>query len=222
MDPEDLQAIIDKALRSASEEANRRLDARDEKLPTIETTVEASTQTNYRQPAQLEQRVTEMRFDPPEPAAPKPEGIINDTLLALSGTSTDATPLYGPFCKVYQDFPNWKLLGGTVTGGGETETIDEITIGSIQSPPDDGTFYWLTIDVTANAEDDVLLPGCELTSATTGSGTKVPSNTIPEVGSLSGQIYISLGEWMGGVFVPAGCGNIQIFHCPGTLSYSRV
>ena len=78
---------MDEALKSASDEANRRLAEQDKKLPPINTAVEASSQTNYRQPAQLEQRVTEMRFDPPPPVAPKPEGVIGDTLLFSTGTS---------------------------------------------------------------------------------------------------------------------------------------
>lgn len=86
MDAGNLQAIIDEALKSASDEANRRLAEQDKKLPPINTTVEASSQTNYRQPAQLEQRVTEMRFDPPPPVAPKPEGVIGDTLLLSAGS----------------------------------------------------------------------------------------------------------------------------------------
>ena len=221
MDPENLQAIIDEGLKSASEEANRRLAAQDKKLPTIETTVEASIQTNYRQPAQLEQRITEMRFDPPKLATPKSEGMVNETLffsLAGTGTETGAT---GPFCKVYQTETQWKLLGGTVTGGGGIETIDAITIGNIEAPPADGTFYWLVCIVTANEEDGVLLPGCNLTYVTTGSGNSVPDNTVPEIGSLPGQLNISLGEWMGDVFTPAGCGNIQIFYCPGTFTHVR-
>ena len=106
MDPENLQVIIDEGLKSASEEANRRLAAQDKKLPTIETTVEASIQTNYRQPAQLEQRITEMRFDPPKPAAPKPEGMVSDTLLfSVSGGSD----------KISNNL--WPTLTGNATSG---------------------------------------------------------------------------------------------------------
>jgi hypothetical protein len=127
----------------------------------------------------------------------------------------------GPFCKVYQEDTSWKLLGGTVTGGAGVETVAAITIGTIGTEPADGTFYWLVANVTANEEDGVLLPGCELTSVTTGSGTTVPSNTIPTAASTNGVLHISLGEWMDGKFTPAGCGNIQVSHCPGTLSYAR-
>jgi len=127
----------------------------------------------------------------------------------------------GPFCQVHQDGTNWKLLGGTVTCGEGTETIADITIGTIATPPADGTFYWLVCDVTANDEDDVLLPGGTLNSANTGSGTSLPNNTIPEVGAIEGTIHISLGEWMNEKFIPAGCGNLQISHCPGSLTYQR-
>jgi hypothetical protein len=127
----------------------------------------------------------------------------------------------GPFCKVYPEGENWKLLGGTVTSGGGTETIANITIGTLDTPPANGTFYWLACDVDANEEDDVLLPGGTLTAAATGSGTSLPGNTIPEVGAIEGTIHISLGEWMNGKFIPAGCGNLQISHCPGTLSANR-
>jgi len=127
----------------------------------------------------------------------------------------------GPFCKVYQEDESWKLLGGTVTGGAGVETAAAITIGTIGTEPADGTFYWLVANVTANEEDGVLLPGCELTSVTTGSGTSVPSNTIPTAASTTGVLHISLGEWMLGKFTPSGCGNIQVNHCPGTLSHTR-
>jgi hypothetical protein len=133
-----------------------------------------------------------------------------------SSASTDA-----PFCKVYRDETDWKLLGGTVTCGAGTETIADITIGTIASPPADGTFYWLACDVDANEEDDVLLPGGTLTAAATGSGTSLPSDIIPEVGAIEGTIHISLGEWMNGKFIPAGCGNLQISHCPGSLTFMR-
>jgi hypothetical protein len=142
----------------------------------------------------------------------------------ISANSVPRFPLKtaGPFCKVYRTETEWKLLGGNVTGSEGAVTLADVTIGTIGSEPADGTFYWLACDVTGNEEDDVLLPGCELTAATPGNGTSLPSSTVPTVGALSGQIHVSLGEWMSGVFTPAGCGDIQIGHCPGTLHYTRL
>lgn len=145
-------------------------------------------------------------------------------VLAKRGSPEEDVSAEGPFCKVYRDETEWKLLGGTVTCGAGTETIADITIGEFGEeiePPADGKFYWLACDITANEEDDVLLPGGTLNSAVPGSGASLPNNTIPEIGSLSGQIHISLGSWSGGVFIPAGCGNIAVSHCPGSLTSSR-
>lgn len=127
----------------------------------------------------------------------------------------------GSFCRVFLDDGDWFLTGGQVSGGEGNETIADINLGSVASPPSDGTHRWLSIGYTANVEDDVLLPGGEVTSASVSSGSSIPSNTIPTVSSPSGTIRVSLGSWSGGVFVPSGCGNIQIHHCPGSLTYSR-
>jgi hypothetical protein len=140
----------------------------------------------------------------------------------------------GPFCKVYQDTEEkkWMLLGGTVTAGNGTETIASIEIGDVSEieeaggepplpPHPDGTFFWLAVAAKANVEDDVLLPGCNLQGVLIEDGRAVRDNRAPTVAEPSGRLYISLGEWMNGRFNPAGCGNIQISHCPGTLSYSR-
>jgi hypothetical protein len=221
METVNLQAVIDEALKSASDEANRRLVDQDKKLPPINTEVEASNQTNYRQPAHLEQRITEMRFDLPQLVAPKPEGMVSEVLM-LSAEQAGTMGIYGSFCNVFRFDDKWWLTGGTVTAGDANEEIDDIHLGNVGSEPDDGTWFWIEASGTATTEDGLLLPGFDLTSATVGSGDSFPTgNTIPTVSSPSGSLQISLGSWSNGVFVPAGCGNIQIFHCPGTLRYSQ-
>lgn len=137
------------------------------------------------------------------------------------GGGVEAAETTGPFCKTFRDGGSWRLLGGTVTGGDGNETIAEINLGSVASPPADGTFHWLRVSLRAEEEDGVLLPGGELTGARDGSGRSLPSNSMPTVSSTNGVIYISLGQWNNGIFEPAGCGNIQVRHCPGTISYTR-
>ena len=127
----------------------------------------------------------------------------------------------GPFCRVFKSEGNWYLTGGQVSCGEGNETIADIDFGSIATPPTDGTHFWLAISFTATVEDDVLLPGGDVTAATVASGTTIPDNTIPTASVPAGTIHVSLGSWTGEVFVPAGCGNIQIAHCPGSLTYSR-
>ena len=150
--------------------------------------------------------------------------IYNDTnfdWLARNAYTEEEDTGTGPFCKVYKDETHWKLTGGTVTGGSGNVIVADITLGSISSVPANGTYSWLVCSGNAVAEDGVLLPGFTLSTATVASGTSIPSNTMPTAASTSGVLRISLGSWSNGAFVPAGCGNIQIFHCPGTLSHVR-
>lgn len=129
----------------------------------------------------------------------------------------------GPFFSVFREGTKWKLLGGTITGGDSNETIESITIGDVGDLPEDGTFHWLKVNYNAATEDGVLLPGGEVTSVDEpGSGTSLPSNSTPTASNTSGYLYISLGEWMGGVFTPSNCGNIEVSHCPGSLTSKRV
>jgi hypothetical protein len=125
------------------------------------------------------------------------------------------------FCRVYQSGTDWMLLGGTVTGGAGNETIAAVTLGTVGTEPADGIFQWIAASVTGLVEDAVLLPGGDLTAAVPGSGASLPANTIPTASSPAGTLYISLGSWLGGKFIPAACGNIQVAHCPGTLSNYR-
>jgi len=127
----------------------------------------------------------------------------------------------GPFCRVYQEEGAWMLTGGTVTGGEGNETVPDIDLGDVGDEPAGGTHFWLECSGDAITEDDVLLPGFDLTTATVGSGASLPSNTIPTAAAPAGVLHVSLGSWSAGKFIPAGCGNLQISHCPGTLSYAR-
>lgn len=129
----------------------------------------------------------------------------------------------GPFCKVYTDGDpaTWYLLGGTVTGGSGNETVAPISMGAVGSEPADGTHFWLQVTIAANYSDGLLMPGGDVTAVTTGSGATVPGNTIPTYDSPTGTLYISLGEWSEGEFSPAACGNIEVGHCPGSLTSGR-
>ena len=165
-------------------------------------------------------------YTPYSPSVPEHGGSFHDTTPSVGYVErrqpvADAAEVSGPFCKVYEDAPNWKLTGGTVTGGSGNVVVGDINLGTISSPPANGTFHWLVCSGTAVVEDDVLLPGFTLSTVTVASGTSIPSNTIPTAAAPAGVLRISLGSWSNGVFVPAGCGNIQVSHCPGTLSYSR-
>jgi hypothetical protein len=147
-----------------------------------------------------------------------PGGTTVSVIKKRSPTVSAAT---GPFCRVFQDAGAWMLTGGTVTGGEGNVTVPDIDLGDVGSEPADGTFFWLICSGDAVTEDDVLLAGFDLATATVGSGTSLPSNTIPTALAPAGVLHVSIGSWSTGKFIPAGCGNLQISHCPGTLSYAR-
>lgn len=131
----------------------------------------------------------------------------------------------GPFCKLLRDMeaepPEWKLLGGVVSGGSGVITVPDISLAPIGEEPEDGTHNWLQVSFTALVEDEVLLPGGEVAAVEAGQGTTIPDYVIPTSGEPSGVICVSLGSWSQGKFYQAGCGNMQIFHCPGSLTYAR-
>lgn len=148
-------------------------------------------------------------------------------VIVNSSPSDKGTPILssGPFCKMFTETSGAtktsKLLGGVVSGGEGNVTIADVTLATVGSEPADGTFLWLTISFTANTEDGVLLPGGDVTAATTGSGTTLPDNTTPTAAAPAGTLYVSLGSWSQGSFNPSACGDVLVSHCPGSLSSSR-
>jgi hypothetical protein len=128
----------------------------------------------------------------------------------------------GLFCRTFISGLNWKLTGGVVYGGTGNVSVPDITLGTVTPPPVDGTQTWLVCSGNAVTEDDLIMPGFNLTSVTVASGESLPTpNTIPTNTAPAGVLYVSLGMWSNGKFIPSGCGNIQINHCPGTLTAFR-
>lgn len=158
---------------------------------------------------------------------PKAAGMMvththDGTILTPRKKKIKANKVVGPFCKVFLDDDKIMLTGGVVTGGDANQTIPDIELATVGNEPEDGQHVWLKIDGDAVTEDDVLLPGFDLTSVTVEQGEMVPENNkIPTVSDPSGTIYVSLGSWSGRKFVPAGCGNLIATHCPGSLTYFR-
>lgn len=146
--------------------------------------------------------------------------------LKRNGGSSSASATTGPFCKRYSEtvgeVTTLYLLGGVVSGGVGNEVVADIELADVGSEPVDGTHVYLTVSFTAYVEDDVLLPGGDVTAVSSGSGTTLPDNVVPTSVATSGTLIISLGQWANGVFTPAGCGNIAVSHCLGSLSHGRL
>ena len=126
-----------------------------------------------------------------------------------------------PLGRTYTKDGNIVLQGGVVQGGSGSITIEDTTIGSVGSPPADGTQVWIEVSYTATTDDDVLLPGGDVTAGSIATGTSVPANDMPTAAAPTGTLYVPLGDFFNDTFRPAGCGNLQIAHCPGSLTYLR-
>lgn len=125
-----------------------------------------------------------------------------------------------PFCFTYKDGSTTKLRGGVVTGGETNHTVADITLTPATSP--ENHRHWLAITFEANEADDVLLPGvASITTITNASGAAVPDNELPTMAEPTGLYHIVLGRYTGSSFIPLGCGNILLTHCPGSVGYYR-
>lgn len=146
-----------------------------------------------------------------------------DDGIRLDATITPADPCpFGEFFqKVVGESRRWFIRGGVVTGGTGNITIADTDIGSVDPPPSEGERVWLEASITGVTEDDVLLPGGNLTVATIEHGSAIPDNILPTAGDPLGTLYVDLGEWHASEWRRSGCGNFQISHCPGSLFYTR-
>jgi hypothetical protein len=134
-----------------------------------------------------------------------------------------APRIEGPFCGVYKQADTWMLTGGIVSSSGGSVTVPDITLGDTDPVPDDGTRTWFVCTGEAVTEDGLPMPGFDLASAVPDTGAELPSpNITPTSPDFEGVIYIPLGLWSNGSFVPSGCGDIIVTHCPGSLSWHRV
>lgn len=170
------------------------------------------------------------------PPGPLPRLVLDAQKLNLQLNQPDFKPtikrpdavtntrLSGPFCQVYQsgDPAHYYLRGGSVSGGTGNEIVADIDLGPVATPPANGNREWLEVDFTATVEDGVLFPGGDVTGVTVGAGgTTLPANVVPTAADSDGMRVVDLGVWSDGRFLPVACGNIQVWHCPGSLTVSR-
>jgi hypothetical protein len=152
---------------------------------------------------------------------------------ASGGSSPSECP-FGEIIDIPDTDPIEKgIRGGVVYCGDQNWNFDpqELNLSV------DGTWLvYLEIDVEVNRDDDeeIILPGIKTGTKPTGDwskitwsiGTDYPDNDPPDVNTGNGTIIIPLGKLKieddVATFNPAGCGNIIIGQCGGTLSHSRV
>lgn len=134
-------------------------------------------------------------------------------------TTTSEALAFHTLSKVGSD---WILQGGQVSGGSGNEVVADITLAAVGSEPADGTKHWIEITGDGVTDSGVLLPGYDVTAATTGSGATLPANTLPTASAATGKkVYVLLGSWSDSVFTPSQGGNVTVSFCPGGYTITR-
>lgn len=149
---------------------------------------------------------------------------FNSTRVKIS--KPDILPFYpsGAFFGMYvRDDGGWNLVGGQVTGGSGTRTIEDQKIITPNGQPEksDGTHMILKISGEGYAANDVLLAGFTLQSASIMYGSSVPNDTLPTYNSLSGTTHESLGVFNNREFIPSRAGNVRVTSCPNQFFITR-
>lgn len=141
-------------------------------------------------------------------------------------TTSDGVLTTGAFYGLYEDSSgDTYLLCGAVSAGEGTYDPDDILVlesGALPSGITAGDRLYLDVDVDAITDDDneILIPGIEITGGSVEDGTTVPDNVFPGV-STAGHVYLELGRWSDAAFHPSGAGSFLIAGCNGNFTISR-
>lgn len=155
--------------------------------------------------------------------------LVIDVLASseIPGGDTGAIPAVDPFYGIvsYKEGGVSKtgIQGGVVFGGNKTWQMGKYAF----NPKISGKYYlWITMSLTVNIEDGVLLPGLKTTQKPDwGHGSSYPEQTLPTAPSGNGKIVLAVGELIiengSARFSPTGNRGFGVFYRPGTLYYSR-
>ncbi len=106
---------------------------------------------------------------------------------------------------------------GWFIGGGISELIEPEVIEPLANQS-----VWLAVDWLAEEVDMVLQAGGTASNVTIHYGLVIPSDVVPNILSLQGTAYISLGGWGSDLlYTNAGCGNVNLSFCPGGFVKTR-
>ena len=116
------------------------------------------------------------------------------------------------------------IKGGVVYAGGQVWNVDDKELNLSAS----GSYcVWLSVDVTANSEDDVLMPGLSGSSQPEwNQASDYEDMDIPTADSPDGTAILAVGALViaddKATLSATGCGGFAIGHCPGSLNIARI
>jgi hypothetical protein len=150
-----------------------------------------------------------------------------DSLIPPESVSSPA--LTGAFYGMYVDGSgDTYLQGGSVVGslGGSVTLADKKIIDHATGPIfSDGHLLALYCTCHGHEADGVLLPGLTVNSVVYNSGaiTSLPANALPTADNTAADLYLELGRFAAGVFMPSGLGSFFAGFCVGGgFNISRV
>lgn len=143
------------------------------------------------------------------------------TIIHSKGGGTSLCPFGEFYQKAVDEELHWFVNGGTVTGGSGLLVLGETDLGAVEPPLPEPTYAWLHVSIEGIVEDGLLFSGGNLLTAEVGTGTSLPTIVLPTAAEPAGEYYIILGLFGSGRWASYGCGNFQIFHCPGAISHRR-
>lgn len=133
-----------------------------------------------------------------------------------AGEAGPALPALAAFWRVYTSGTKWMLQGGQVSGGAGNESVSDIDLGTVGSEPADGRMFWVQVTGNGDLRGGILYGGFTVTSAVAGSGTSLPTGSVPTVTTAAARkFYLMLGTWSGGAFQPSTSGHLMLGYCPG-------
>lgn len=155
------------------------------------------------------------------------ETIFPTTVGTSKESSSTVAAATGSFRNQYVDDDGHTYLqGGSVTGGnGGSATIADLKVvdGTTGITGTEGNILYAEVTCNATVEDGIMLPGCEVTAATTNEAATLPDNEQFTAAAYTGKkLYIELGRWNADEFLPAAAGNLHAAGCIGNFSITRV
>lgn len=128
----------------------------------------------------------------------------------------------GAFYTILTDeYGNRFLQGGTINGL-DVSYLDlmlfDITLGvDGEWKGNDGDQLYLEVAGNGVVEDDVLLPGFDITSITADIGSP-PGHTLPTISSPAGVCIVPLGTFFRNAFYPDMVGSRSVRYCPDAFT----
>jgi hypothetical protein len=194
--------------------------------------MQAATRRQGANNRDVEVKRTYVTMEPPKAFAAQPQKIRKNAPQVAEGgsTSVESGAFYGIYTVASEGEDNGDIMlqGGQVTAGTGSEMVPNIRLYDFSASQwlgDWTTGEVLQLEITGEGDtaDDVLMPVFNMDPAgyATSAVTAIADDILPEVGALSGQCNVLLGQFTEAGFAPSNVGSVQVSFCFGGFTRSR-